>query len=390
MDAIILQNVSKKYSLSQYRPILLKSLFVPQEKEEVWALKNVNLNIKKGETVGIIGENGSGKSTLLKIIAGITTPTKGSVKVNGRVGSLIELGAGFHQDLTGRENIYLNGTLLGLTKKEIDKKYKDIVDFADIGEFINQPIRTYSSGMTIRLGFSVAVHLDPDILLIDEVLAVGDEEFQRKCIYKISEFQKLKKTFILVSHNITLIENLCKTAIWLEKGKILKRGDSVKVTKRYLNSFRVEKKILYKNPENKIIINSKQPKTGVKFKEIRYIADNANSTFLSPNNHLKIMIEYENYSQIKSALFGVAVYDELGLHLYGVSSPKVDLSDGVGCVYLVMDKNPISNGKLLFTFGISSLDGHIQYDWLEKEYTLSFKDKINNNFLNFNFKWVLK
>mgnify|MGYP001616577132 CR=1 FL=1 len=172
MDAITLQNISKKYSLSHDRPVLLKNLFLPPKKEEVWALKNVSLNIKKGETIGII--------------SGITSPTEGRGKVNGRVCSLIELGAGFHPDLTGKENVYLNGQLLGFTKKELDKKYKEIVDFANIGKFINQAIRTYSSGMNIRLGISVAIHLDPDILMIDEALAVGDIQFQQKSIRKLN------------------------------------------------------------------------------------------------------------------------------------------------------------------------------------------------------------
>lgn len=233
-NAIVLKGVSKKYSLTKERPLLLKNLFIPSKKEEIWALKDVSLEIKKGETIGIIGENGSGKSTLLKIISGITTPTSGKVEVNGRVASLIELGAGFHPDLTGRENVYLNGTLLGLTKKEIDRKYREIVEFADIPEFIDQPVRTYSSGMTVRLGFSVAVHLDSDILLIDEVLAVGDEDFQQKTIDKLLELESLNITILFVSHNLSLIDSFCKRVIWLNKGRVGKDGRSGIAINKYL------------------------------------------------------------------------------------------------------------------------------------------------------------
>lgn len=241
MAAIILYNVAKKYSLVQNEPLLLRHLFLPQKKEDTWALRNVSLTIKKGETVGVIGENGSGKSTLLKVISGITFPTEGSVKVDGRIGSLIELGAGFHPDLSGRENIYLNGTLLGFTKKELDKKYDKIIEFADIGEYIDQPIRTYSSGMTARLGFSVAIHLDPEILLIDEVLAVGDEGFQKKCIKTIIDSKRLSKTILFVAHNLNFLLNLCSRSLWIHDGKIQMFDRTRAVLESYLNYIKNKK-----------------------------------------------------------------------------------------------------------------------------------------------------
>lgn len=235
MDVVTIHNVSKKYFLAQDEPMLLKNLFLPQKKEEVWALKNVSLTIKKGETIGIIGENGSGKSTLLKVIAGITFPTRGLVKVDGRLGTLIELGAGFHPDLSGRENIYLNGALLGFTRKELDKKYDKIIEFADIGEYISQPIRTYSSGMTARLGFSVAIHLDPEILLIDEVLAVGDKEFQNKCIKIINDSKRLSKTILFVVHNLNFLSSLCTRSLWIHHGKIQMFDRTISVLEGYLD-----------------------------------------------------------------------------------------------------------------------------------------------------------
>ena len=187
----------------------------------IWALKDISFEVKKGEVLGIIGPNGAGKSTLLKIIAQITYPTSGMVKLDGRVASLLEVGTGFHPELTGRENIYLNGTILGMTKKEIDQKFDEIVGFSDIEKFIDTPVKRYSSGMGVRLGFSVAAHLDPEILLIDEVLAVGDLEFQQKCLQKIDDIGANGRTVIFVSHNIRSISALSNKCLLIENGKII-------------------------------------------------------------------------------------------------------------------------------------------------------------------------
>lgn len=330
MDAITLQNISKKYTLAQDRPILLKNLFFRQKKEEVWALKNVSLTIKKGETIGIIGENGSGKSTLLKIIAGITSPTKGSVEVNGRVASLIELGAGFQQDLTGRENIYLNGTLLGLTKKEIHKRYKDIVDFADIGKFVDQPIRTYSSGMNVRLGFSVAIHLDPEILLIDEVLAVGDAEFQQKSLRKMSEFKKNKKTIFLVSHNMIHIQDLCDSVIWLDKSKIKAKGEPSKAVSSYLKNVKLNK------------INRATYGTGEVIIEKVEIIPKKDKTIVSGQEVL-IKIYYNLAAKIPLLNFGIGIWSYDGVYCSGVNT-KFDqekLNPKSGYVELLIDSLPL-------------------------------------------------
>ncbi|OGY08026.1 MAG: ATP-binding protein [Candidatus Blackburnbacteria bacterium RIFCSPHIGHO2_02_FULL_39_13] len=232
--AIEVKGVSKKYRYTKERPVLAKTLFSRSKSQEFWALKDVSLKIKKGETVGIIGENGSGKSTLLKIIAGITIPTKGSVKVNGRICSLIELGAGFHPDLTGRENVYLNGMLLGLTRKEIDGRFNSITEFADIGNFVDEPVRFYSYGMIVRLGFSVAVHLDPDILVVDEVLAVGDEQFQNKCKERIAELKRKGVTLVFVSHSMDLIQSTCRKAVWIHKAQKRFEDIAKNVIQRYL------------------------------------------------------------------------------------------------------------------------------------------------------------
>ena len=203
--------------------------------EEVWALKDINLEIKNGEVLGIIGKNGAGKSTLLKVLSQITTPTSGSAVLTGRVGSLLEVGTGFNPELTGRENIYLNGAILGMKKEEIDKSLNQIIDFSGVEKYIDTPIKRYSSGMNVRLAFSVAAHLNTDILIVDEVLSVGDYEFQKKCLKKIGDVSSLGKTVLIVSHNMSSIAQLCKKTILLDKGKIIKYGKTNNVIATYLS-----------------------------------------------------------------------------------------------------------------------------------------------------------
>ncbi|MFH0936998.1 MAG: ABC transporter ATP-binding protein [Candidatus Daviesbacteria bacterium] len=213
--------VGKKYKKGK-TPLLkvaLLDIFRPQKQEDFWALKNVSFKVKKGETLGIIGANGSGKSTILKLMAGVVIPTEGQIRVEGRVGPLIELGAGFHPELTGRENIYLNGTILGLSIKEIDGKFDEIVSFSELGDFIDTPVKHYSSGMYMRLGFSIAVSINPDILLIDEILAVGDIAFQKKCLDKMIEFHQKGITIVLISHSLELVKSFCQRAILIKDGK---------------------------------------------------------------------------------------------------------------------------------------------------------------------------
>lgn len=232
--AINIANVSKKYILHHEKPTLVENLF--KKKEEFWALKNIDFQVKKGEKLGIIGANGAGKSTLLKIISSITSPTKGKIETKGKIASLIDLEAGFEPDLTGEENIYLNGLLLGMSKKQIKQNFKKIIDFSGIKKFIDSPLRTYSSGMMLRLGFSIAIHSNPDILIIDEVITAGDENFRKKSYLKIQEFFQQKKTIIFVSHNLEAVKKLCSKTLWLEKGKMKMLGLSKKVISLYLSS----------------------------------------------------------------------------------------------------------------------------------------------------------
>jgi lipopolysaccharide transport system ATP-binding protein len=250
---IEISNISKKYQIGAkrdkyltLRDTLVKFVKKPfsffEKKDDFWALKNINLNISQGEAVGIIGPNGAGKSTLLKLLSRITPPTEGEIKIHGRVSSLLEVGTGFNSELSGRENIYLNGAILGMSKKEIEAKMESIIEFADVEKFIDTPIKYYSSGMSMRLAFSVAAHLEPDILIVDEVLAVGDADFQKKCLGKMDEVvKKSGRTIIFVSHNMEAIQSLCGRVAFLKNGQIEAIGESKKMVEKYLgeskNSF---------------------------------------------------------------------------------------------------------------------------------------------------------
>jgi ABC-type polysaccharide/polyol phosphate transport system ATPase subunit len=238
--AIVLDQVGKCYYLHRHKVFLVKETLRrligrKPDREEFWALKNVSLWIGEGESVAIVGRNGAGKSTLLGLLAGTVYPTLGSVRVTGRIGALLELGAGFHPDLTGRENIYLNASLLGLQKAEVDARFERIVDFSGLDEFIDVPLRTYSSGMQVRLGFSVAAHTDPRILLMDEVFAVGDQEFQEKCMVRIQEFKAQRKTMLFVGHGLKALEGICERAVWLEHGQVVADGPFDDILARYVS-----------------------------------------------------------------------------------------------------------------------------------------------------------
>ncbi len=239
--AIEVINVTKKFKIYYDKANTLKEhmLFWKRNKsEEFVALKDINVKIKKGETVGLIGVNGSGKSTLLKLMTKIIYPTAGKVITHGKLTSLLELGAGFHQDFTGRENIYFNAAIFGLTKEEIDKRLEDIIEFSELREFIDNPVRTYSSGMYMRLAFSIAINVDAEILLIDEILAVGDQHFQEKCFKKLEELKNSDKTIVIVSHSLEQIENLCTRAIWIYEGKVEMDAPPKEVIPKYLEKCR--------------------------------------------------------------------------------------------------------------------------------------------------------
>lgn len=227
--AVSVENVSKKFRIYHERNQSLKSAVMRGRRsvhEDYWALHDVSFEVPEGSTFGLIGSNGSGKSTLLKCLAKIYYPTSGTISSHGKVAALLEVGSGFHPELSGRENIYLNGSILGMSRKSIDAKFDEIVDFSGVEEFIDQPVKNYSSGMYVRLGFSVAIHVEPEILIVDEVLAVGDAEFQAKCAQKFSSFRQDGRTVILVSHSMEMVKSMCDKVAWLNKGVFVASGDA--------------------------------------------------------------------------------------------------------------------------------------------------------------------
>src|SRR5213595_1340164 len=248
MTAIELVGVSKIYrryggrQFSTLKSALLqRSILRDLRPSETFpALTDVSFTVAKGTTYGVVGRNGSGKSTALKLVAGITKPTSGTVRVQGRISALIELGAGFHPEISGRENVFINGIMLGLSKRDVEQRFDEIVDFAELREFIDAPVKTYSSGMYMRLGFAVAIHVDPDVLLVDEVLAVGDEGFTHKCLDKFAEFKRRNKTILLVTHSLGMVERFCDEALWLDAGRIKGSGDPKRIVGMYVTD--VEKR----------------------------------------------------------------------------------------------------------------------------------------------------
>src|SRR5687767_5807224 len=249
MNAIEVVNATKVYRRFSHKrqfatlksALLRGSLIRDLSPDETFtAIRDVSFSVPSGRTLGIIGRNGSGKSTMLKLVAGITKPTAGTVHVNGRISALIELGAGFHPEISGRENVFINGIMLGLSKREVARRFDEIVDFAEMKEFIDAPVKTYSSGMYMRLGFAVAIHVDPDVLLVDEVLAVGDEGFTHKCLDKFAEFKRRGRTILLVTHSLGMVERFCDEALWLDAGRIKGSGDPKRIVGAYITD--VEKR----------------------------------------------------------------------------------------------------------------------------------------------------
>lgn len=329
---ITIQNLSKRYVLGNkmlyfsFRDSLVglvKNLISKNKSasKEIWALKNVNLKVNKGEVLGVIGKNGSGKSTFLKILSQITFPTKGRVLLEGRVGSLLEVGTGFHQELTGRENIYLNGAILGMKRSEINKKFDEIVEFSEIGEFLDTPVKHYSTGMYMRLAFSVAAFLEPEIMLIDEVLAVGDADFQEKCISKIDSMSKNdNRTVIFVSHNMEAIQKLCDRVVLIDHGRIIKQGSPSLITNYYLRETeKVSRKSFHERTDREgtgrvkieeVIFKNEKGKKISSFKSGQNVNIKILFNRVSPNiKRLNFEIEIKSfYDQNKIAYLGNQIF----------------------------------------------------------------------------------
>ena len=313
-----------------------------------WALRDVSFTIQPGEIVGIIGRNGAGKSTLLKILSRITEPTEGEAIINGRVGSLLEIGTGFHPELTGRENIYMNGTILGMKKAEIDRRYDEIAAFAEIDEFLDTPVKRYSSGMYVRLAFAVAAHLEPEILLIDEVLAVGDEQFQKKCLGKMESVGKEGRTVLFVSHNMGSIAQLCHKTILLNHGKISQFGKTSEIIERYLDEGSAHNKEGFSVPEN---IHKK-----IYFSDIRTLsAEGKQTNIFKHNESITLAIQCRINEWVSNAKMGFYVTDHRGRKVFTSNNTqwhRVDPGCDRVCTSVVIPGNVLVPGKYFMTFAV--------------------------------------
>jgi lipopolysaccharide transport system ATP-binding protein len=308
--------------------------------ETIWALKNVSCEIKRGEVVGIIGPNGAGKTTLLKILSRITEPTEGQAEIHGRVGSLLEVGTGFHPELTGRENIYLNGAILGMKKVEIEQKFDEMVSFAEIEKFIDTPVKHYSSGMYVRLAFAVAAHLEPEILLVDEVLAVGDTAFQRKCLGKMDDVAKEGRTVLFVSHNMGAIQQLTERSVLLENGKLILDAKTPKVVEAYLKE----------TIDSEITTSLETKREDFKVNSIRFNYDVLESGFNKPLQFdISLSIERDKYD----VLFGIAIVNSIGAKIM-VSECVVDkLSSAEISLSMIIDNHYLPPGNYMINLGIA-------------------------------------
>ncbi len=341
--AITIEDVSKRFRLYHERNQSLKASILRRRRgvfEEFWALKDVSLEIPEGTTFGLIGENGSGKSTLLKCMAKILRPDRGRVAVAGKVSALLELGAGFHPELSGRENLYLNGSILGLKRRELDKIFDEIVDFAGLERFIDMPVKVYSSGMYVRLGFSIAINVDPDVLLVDEVLAVGDEEFQRRCEQKFSDFKQAGKTIVIVSHALGTMRNVCDRLGWLESGELKMVGEPGNVVDDYVGDVHDRERAEGAAADGH---GSRWGSGEGRIDRVELLDSNGRpTTVVRTGDAVTIRLHYSTQEPIERPVFGLAVYRLDGVHVTGPNTRDAgcvpDRIDGPGQVDLRIDR----------------------------------------------------
>lgn len=379
-DSVIkVKGISKSYKISHelkasvgnvsFRDAIISTLKKPIElvtghimkKEDFWALKDVNFEVKQGDAVGIIGKNGSGKSTMLKVMSRITEPTRGEIVMNGRVASLLEVGTGFHPELTGRENIYFNGSILGMKKKEITAKFDEIVEFSGVEKFLDTPVKFYSSGMYVRLAFAVAAHLEPDILIVDEVLAVGDADFQRKSLGKMRDVtQNSKRTVIFVSHNMEAVKNICNKCVWINEGKVMAFGPTDKVVAKYLKASAARATVP---------INKRSDRSGTGKAVFESIAVDS---MVEKDRTIKVKFTINNKSskKIQDVLLSIGIRDasenSLSSMTNSVKDQSLSLDKGKNVFELKVNSVNLVPGKYYVTAYLAS-DVHTTelYDWIE-------------------------
>lgn len=343
--AVKVENVSKRFRLYHERNQSLKAAMLRGGRakyDEFWALKDVSLEVPTGSTFGLIGQNGSGKSTLLKCMARILRPDIGSISVHGKVSALLELGAGFHPELSGRENVYLNGSILGLSRKQIDAKFDEIVEFAGLEKFIDTPVKNYSSGMYVRLGFSVAINVDPDVLLVDEVLAVGDENFQRKCAEKFADLREAGKTIVLVSHGLDAVRTMCEQAAWLEYGVLKDSGTPSELIDKYVETTHTDR-VATKGG------GSQWGSGEIVVTQVELLdANGAPTLWVHTGQPATLRFHYSARERVSRPVLGFGLHSIDGVHATGVNSRETivpDWLEGAGHVDFVVSRMPLVAGS---------------------------------------------
>lgn len=377
---IELENLGKRFEIVTENPQSILELLISRlpgsqpsqqrDKHDLWAVKDVNLAIEPGQCLGIIGQNGSGKSTLLKLVARILRPTTGRITVRGRVSALLELGTGFHPDLTGRENIYLNASVLGLSKKDTEAHFNSVVAFSELEEYIDTPVKYYSSGMYMRLGFSIAVHVDPQILIIDEILAVGDQAFQEKCINHIYDMKQKGTTIVLVSHNLDVMRKLCTHLVWMEKGEIRAYGAAEKLIQQYLR-FLFERG---HHPSPKTTKKFERLGTGdVEITAVRLLDDEEEEEedFLT-GEAMTIEINYVAHKPVENPEFGLAIYRQDDVQVSGPNTQfsgfPIDRINGPGVVRYCIPELPLLPASYVISVAVHDTQYALTYDHHDKAY----------------------
>ena len=389
MFAVEAKDIIKYYKrfANKHKFLTLKSALVNRtffsdlaDDEKFAALKGVGFGVDRGKTLSIIGENGSGKSTLLKILAGISKPTSGEIVTRGRISALIELGAGFHPEISGRENIFINGIILGLSKKKIQEKYNEIIRFAELEDFIESPVKTYSSGMHMRLGFSIAINVDPDILLIDEVLAVGDASFVPKCLDKINEFKRKGRTIVFVSHDLSTVERISDEVIWLKDGKIEMQGYPKRVVDAYLEYIgkkdvkKAEKKHEEEEEEGEKNVEKRWGSREIEINNVKMLDKRGNEKYIfKPNESITIEFDVMAKKQEKDFVFGLGLFNLEGIQFYGSNTFIEDFRSagikGKGKVRIHIKSLNLINGSYFLDLAVHKKDGypfdyhHFQYSF---------------------------
>jgi lipopolysaccharide transport system ATP-binding protein len=376
-EIVHLENVSVAYRVPQERIGTFKEYMIRWMQGKVkhrsfMALQDLSLSVHQGEVFGLIGQNGAGKSTLLKLVARVLRPSRGRVVVRGRVVPLLELGAGFHPELTGRENIYLNGAMLGFSRAEMDEKLPRIVDFAELGDFIDAPLRTYSSGMWARLAFSVATDAQPDVLIVDEILSVGDEAFQRKSFERIQSFQAQRATILLVSHNMSVIETMCQRAVWLDHGRVVAMGAAKMVVDRYLGQVRDEESKRLAQPSEQKPAHAWGDRA-LEITQVRILNDkNDEQHIFHTGETLVLQIGYFAHEPIVNPVIGIAIHRQDGVHITGPNTKfsGLDLGtvEGPGMITYTIPYLPLLEGLYHFTVATVDNADSVIYDYHDRLY----------------------